>query len=207
MRNNNKRNKKMRSNSRKNKQVKIPAQISNATMKYRDISFGSNSLLSSGNVLLLTQPTQGIGANNRIGDQIFVHHVDIVLNFHNEGATSNYMRFGLISYKGYFPGPVLSDILSPGPSGSIDVLSMYVPYYSSNFFNTHWDRLYTTCPSSNTDIVKYRGSKRIYKKVAYTPGTNSPVSNVLCFYALSDSAVIPSPDYQIQFRLWFSDAI
>jgi len=176
-------------------------------MKYRDISFGSNSLLSSGNVLLLTQPSQGTAANNRIGDAIFVHHIDIVLNFHNEVATSNYMRFGLVSFKGYFPGPSLTDILSPGPSGSIDVLSMLIPYYKNNFFTSHWDRLYTTCPNSNTDIVKYRGSKRILQKTVFTPGTNSPVSNVLCFYALSDSAVIPSPDYQIQFRIWFSDAI
>jgi len=206
MRNNNNKNKRMRGNSKK-QQSKIPMQIKQAALKYRDISFGSNSLLSSGNVLLLTQPSQGLGANNRIGDSIFIHHVDIVLNFHNEGATSNYMRFGLISFKGYFPGPSLSDILSPGPSGSIDVLSLYIPYYNTNFFNSHWDRLYTTCPNSNTDIVKYRGTKRIFKKVAYTPGTNSPVSNVLCFYALSDSAVIPSPDYQIQFRIWFSDAI
>jgi len=203
----------MRKNQRKSKrrnskkQRKIPRQITSAVMKYRDVSFANNSLLSSGNVLLFTQPSQGVLANNRVGDSIFIHHIDIVLNAHNEGASSNYLRFGVVSFAGYFPGPSLTDIFSPGPSGSIDTLSLFIPYYKGTFFKCIWDRLYTSCPNSNTDLIKYRGSKRVGRKTTFTPATNSPVSNVLCFYAISDSAVIPSPDYSIQFRVWFSDAI
>jgi len=206
MRNSNKK----RRNSKKckqNKNIRIPREIRGAVLKYRDTSFGSSNLLTSGNVLLLPPPAQGLGANNRVGDAIYVHHIDIVLRAHNEGATSNYLRFGLIAFKGYFPGPVLSDIFSVGPSLSIDVSSMYIPYYPGNFFTPLWDRLYTSCTNSDTDLIKYRGTKNCGFKTAFTPATNSQVSNVLCFYALSDSAVIPSPSYDIQFRVWYSDCI
>jgi len=186
--------------------VKIPRQIKSAVMKYKDISFGA-TLLTTGNVLNLTPPSQGLGANQRIGDSIFIHHVDIVLNFRNEGATSNYMRFGLLSFKGFTPSPALVDFLSPGPTLSIDVLSLFIPYFKNNYFKVLWDKLYTTCPNSNTDLVQYRGSKRVMMKTTFTPATNFQVSNTLTFFAISDSAVIPSPRYDIQFRIWFSDAI
>jgi hypothetical protein len=198
-------NKNKRRRSRK-RSVKIPRQITSAVMKYKDISFGA-TLLTSGNVLNLTPPSQGVGASQRIGDSIFIHHVDIVLNFRNEGATSNYMRFGLLSFKGFTPSPALPDFLSTGPTLTIDVLSMFIPYFPNNYFKVLWDRLYTTCPNSNTDLVKFRGSKRVMMKTTFTPGTNFQVSNTLTFFALSDSAVIPSPRYDIQFRIWYSDSI
>jgi len=200
-----KNNKKQKRNKRRTQ--KIPPQIRNAVMKYRDSIFANGNLLTSGNVLTLTVPSQGTGANNRIGDSIYIHHIDIVLKFRNEGATSNYMRFGLISFNGYFPAPVLTDFLSPGPSGSPDVLSLFIPYYKNTFFRVIWDKLYTTCPNSNTDLKQFRGTKSVRRKTTFTPGTNFIVSNTLTFYAISDSAVIPSPSYDIEFRMWFSDCI
>jgi hypothetical protein len=205
MRRNNRKSKRNRRRSGK-RSVKIPRQITGAVMKYKDINFGA-TLLTTGNVLNLTPPTQGTAANQRIGDSIFIHHVDIVLNFRNEGATSNYMRFGLLSFKGFTPSPSLPDFLSPGPSLSIDVLSLFIPYFKTNFFKVIWDKLYTTCPNSNTDLMQFRGTKRINMKTTFTPGTNFQVSNTLTFFAISDSAVIPSPRYDIQFRMWYSDSI
>ncbi len=90
-------------------------------------------------------------------------------------------------------------------SGAIDPTSMYMPFYNGQIFSVLMDKLHTTCPNGDTDIVKLRGVLKQNFNISFVPGFVATVNNGLTFIAISDSVVIPSPKFDVIFRIWYTN--
>lgn len=195
-------------NKRNNKKRIIKKCISQniklSEMRFIDtqISVGSLTGIST---TLLNMPGYGTGNSTRLGDSITIHKIEYILTFHNEGSTSNYMRFFIFRNHGYLPTPIPQNYLGPGPSGGIDTSSFYVPYSNGQFFTVLMDKLLTTCPNGDTDIVKIRATINKKFNVSFVPGFTATVTNGLVFMAISDSVVIPSPRFELNLRIWYTN--
>lgn len=195
-------NKNTRRTPRKNRKTTIYRNPSLAEMRYIDTII-TNSSLTGGQLSLLNMPSYGTGPSTRISDCIKVLKIEMILTYHNEGATSNYMRFALFRLHGYQPTPTLSNFFINGTSGAIDPTSLYLSYANGQLFSVVWDRLGTSCPNGDSDIVKVRKSWSKRLTVPFVSGFAVPLNNSLVFAAISDSVVIPSPKYEVNFRIWY----
>jgi hypothetical protein len=177
----------------------------NNVKKYIDTAIVLTPTTTAG-VTALNIPSQGSGSNDRVGDKIVIDCFEMSLIYQGNGTNTHIMRFSLLQQAGYYPSITPLQIYSDGPSGSIDIDSLFIPFYQYGFFKVVTDDIQPVVAGANSFIhVKKTCLRPKYQDLIFSPGTNNVVMGRPLIASLSDS-VSAGPSILVNIRCWFYDA-
>lgn len=171
-------------------------------MKYWEIDYTTSASSAIFGYANLMDIPQGDGANERIGNQIRVHKIEIKGAI-EPGDNSNNTRLIIGTNIGDTPSAptsIISNLFSSGVDHRVDVL---------------WDKFYTPCYLSahgngTAQSAEYKNvhfKKKVNWLVKYASGSTLPPYNRSYFSQFhADSALIPHPRVTAYSKVWFTDA-
>jgi hypothetical protein len=170
-------------------------------LKYFDVT-GQYGVTTTGTVIDFSPIPQGVGNNQRTGDEIQVEHIDFKSTLFC-GDTTNVMRITFVRSKGNSVQS-LTNLLSNGHAGSYEVNSIYTPYYEKRF-RILSDKMYAMALNGYTSTITDSYHIPVKQKIAYQPGNTTYVDGQIVLYLLSDSAIVTNPSIDFCARIWFRD--
>lgn len=196
-------------NARQLRQVK---RIVGATVedKYKDSEI-LTSVSATGATYQLSNPTQGVGVDQRTGDRIRLKKLEFRINALGADL-SNTMRVIVWRYSGDTAGglPSLTNLLAPGVSSLVyNCESMYqYEFMKQGQAHIVYDRAFTI-DFQGTDAILYHkirfGRKLGRQYLEYAPGATTGTDQFLVS-VLSDSSAATHPTLHFVSRLTFEDA-
>jgi len=169
-------------------------------LKYKDTAntiVGSNT----GSVVTITNPTQGVGATNRLGDRAKILRIENLGVYLALSPTypQDFMRVILLQAKGLTSTPAVTDVLT--------VASPYAPYVynARDVFDIIDDKLYKTVytADSSCQVIKEAYVPPI-KEMKFKSGTNTVYNGQLYMIFVAGSNALSA--YNSNVRVWFEDS-
>jgi hypothetical protein len=170
-------------------------------LKYFDVT-GQYGVTTAGQAIDFSPIPQGVGNNQRTGDEISVSHIEFKDTLFCGDAT-NIMRVILVRSKGNSI-QMLTNLLSNGHAGSFEVNSIYTPYYEKRF-RILSNKQYAMCLNGMNSTITDSYVVPVNQPIAYQPGATTYVDGQIVLYLLSDSAIVTNPSIDFCARIWFRD--
>lgn len=170
-------------------------------LKYYDV-VGSYGITTAGTALDITPIPQGVGNNQRTGDEIHIEYIDYKDAIFCADAT-NIMRVVFAQSLGA-TGQGFTSLLSIGNGGTYQYNSQYTPYIEKRI-RVLSDKYHTLSQSGWTDCLVNSYRVPVNKKVVYNPALTTYVSGQIVLYMLSDSGAAPTPTVNSCLRIWYRD--
>lgn len=173
-------------------------------------TYGTVSVTSAGLLGFIFFPTtQGIQNGQRTGDEIELLKVDLSITSYYGDAIGNVIRHIVFQIAGPAPATplVVSDILSPG-SGSVPEVNSFVkPFYrEGGYIKVLSDVIYTLVEDSTSAVTARRATlKPKVSKIPFFPSSVNVQNGVMYYLIISDSAILPSPQLDQVFRVYYRD--
>ncbi len=162
---------------------------------------------TTGAVVFCTFPAQGVGFNQRTGDEIEIDHVEVRLNAF-VADTTNIVRIVLVQSHGQQTGNYASNaIFASGASNTIDVTSFILPYRKEQIFSVLLDEEVLLCTNaSNAQWTRHwKSIVPPIRKIGFGAATTNALQGQMQFYILSDSSAASHPAVDVVFRFWYRD--
>lgn len=165
----------------------------------------AGTLLSTGTITSLTLPAQGVGTNQRTGDEINIENIELTtLSYYGDDV--NVIRYIVLQTKGVTPTLATGTFLQTGASTTIDVTSLYVPFYEGRFFDVIYDKtIILSSSSSRAAVVDRQVLKPKVSVIPFIPASTTVTDGQIIILAISDSAIVPHPSFDFTARIWFRD--
>jgi len=148
---------------------------------------------------------QGLQANQRIGDKIFLTQANFTYSI-TAGDNYNLVRVILLRVVGTPPSPItMGDFFDNGPSLAPDVYSQTYPYVHGKTYMVMYDRTDVVCSASPNLTVHREFSVPLNFEIDYSASTNVSRAGDLVLITLSDSALAPNPQLNANLVVWYRD--
>jgi len=170
-------------------------------LKYFDVT-GQYGVTTTGTVIDFSPIPQGVGNNQRTGDEISVSHIEFKDTLFC-GDTTNIMRIILVRSKGN-SAQNFAALLSNGHAGSYEVNSIYTPYFEKRF-RILSNKVYAMALNGYTSTIADSYIVPVNQPIAFIPGNTTYVDGQIVLYLLSDSAIVTNPSIDFCARIWFRD--
>lgn len=174
-------------------------------------TYGTISVTSAGLVGFIFFPTvQGTQNGMRTGDEIELLKLDFQSTSYYGDAIGNVIRHIIFQIAGPAPTVPLtvSDILSPGSGSVPEVNSFIKPFYKEGgFIKVIHDAVYTLVEDSTSAVTAHRRTALVprTKTIPFIPGTVNVQNGVMYYLFISDSAILPSPQIDQVYRVYYRD--
>lgn len=174
----------------------------NEELKFFDTSMNGSANSASYLGQDFLKVPQGVTQNQRIGDQIKVHKVEVHMNF-QPGDDWNRMRFLVLTNPTTSPDSTTS---------AIATLRTSAPTENSQVLRDHWFTLKYEPTTGNSGAQAPADQylhmvKKVNWLVKYATNTTANPLNRQFYAELhSDSTILPNPGVQGYARVWFTDA-
>jgi len=201
----------MPSRSLSEPQCKLIQSMIEANIEERYLDFPDNGRAASNAAVIVSPPalTQGDAQGQRDGDHIQWSRAELNVNFTGSDNT-NVIRFIIFQWRvnSFLSTPTTGTILSLGPTGAVDILSLHNYATRKNYHILH-DEAVTLCLNGSNNVVQKHillaRSKFLPEKVEFNPGVSSGINLVYCL-VVSDSLAVAHPIQNLNLRLWYRDA-
>lgn len=205
-------NKNLRPKGKSNQQLVSKKQVrdmirsitSKEELKFLDTNANASSVDFSGILSLLSDPLQGDGSSERVGDRLTLVKLELRLNLEAADST-NLMRFMLVQY---FPSasPSVTTFLQNTGSGASPISQYSVATISDYKVLLDSGPINLVLGQANTQrSFKYLNVTNFSKKVVVFASNTTAASNHLYLLVISDSGAIPNPSISYNIRLWYTD--
>lgn len=179
------------------------------------LALSSTSVSSSGTILSLTDIPQGSNVNQRTGDSVYIEklYVNYTVNAANNDVYSS-LRVIIFQWK------VNTQITAVNPTPT-NILQNVVAFGIYNFYDWNlsnqfiilYDRIHSlsgisTAPTASTNQCFFGEIPldRAIKKLEFQAGSTNG-NNQIFLLVISDSSVIPFPNFVMNSRLIYTDNI
>ena len=175
-------------------------------LKYFE-QYGSGQISVAGNIVNISDITQGVDVIQRVGQQVKFSHAELKLHITIQGtATPEINRVMLVLDTQGFNAPGVSDILEGIFSGSA-----WMPIATTNWnykrrFRILYDQAFSMNNAAYQNVVVH---KKVSLKniVANYIGASTTFKNqVYLLFMTSESNVLALPNYYWTWRLYFHDS-
>lgn len=157
---------------------------------------------------------QGLTDSQRDGDRIMLKPRLYMTYNAVVGDATNYVRFLVFQWKPLNnPVPTAADVLLTGSSGSIDFTSQY-HHDARQLYKIMYDKVHrlagngsaATTPSTSITTIFQKVILKIPAKQQQYDSAGVNHTNALYLVTVSDSAVIPHPQYSATVKTLFTDS-
>jgi hypothetical protein len=157
-------------------------------------------------ITVLLPVVQGTSNGQRTGDEIYLNRIEFRSTMYYGDPAGNVIRLIMLQVIGTPVGLLLTDILSPGSSGFIDVNSFYIPFANGKRFKILYDEKHIMIPSGNNSTVSCNKSWKPAKEmISFYPGGAFVETGQTLMLVISDSGILPNPALDYVFRLHYKD--
>lgn len=159
---------------------------------------------NTGQITSFGIPSNGDLANNRDGDEIFVHGVDFRMQIVNNGTATTMTR--VILYLDLKNIVSTASAILDTTGNTLAPLSHFARE-NRNLYKVVYDRTFLTdAVKQGQVLVKFNKKFKRPKKQVYAPGTNNPTCNVFKMLIISDLSVgLGAPSIDMVMREYFTD--
>jgi hypothetical protein len=180
-------------------------------MKNFDLASGPTGVTTTGNLVQLTYPAQGITDITRIGDTIQPVSFEFQGQL-NAGDATNVTRLILFRWKPLFGTntPTISNAVT-GILQSVTV-APFASYQNDVVVDGKqavilWDKYFDQSNATGTAVRSFKVKiKKNLASMQFASGSTTNSTNQICLLAISDSGVTPNPQLTYYSRLLFTDA-
>lgn len=181
-----------------------------AELKYFDVSQAPTNSTGTVGFELITSIPQGPAQSQRVGDEIWLQHMDLRFSVNAANAdVFSHMRFFFFIWREntLTTVPNSAAIFTAASSQSVYTMldvenralrKLVTPDYLLNFTGT------ATNPTVNSQIDVVRTYKLDNTRIDFTLGAVTGINHVY-FTNYSDSLLTPFPSYQFLSRIWYYD--
>jgi hypothetical protein len=182
----------------------IHSAMGQVTDKFLNVTlFNASSIPGTGTLYTPVFPSQGTTAVTRTGDSLHLDHIDIRIGLQTTIA-DDFVRILVIQAKASNV-PAVTDVLTPGITGSVDYTSMVDPYKLNTEFALLKDLVVPLATGSTHATVYLHWLLRSsVSTVNFTPGTTVSTQGQVYLILLS-TAVSATTTVQGQLRYKYHD--
>ncbi len=172
--------------------------ISTNELKYKDSAFTVTGSVA-GSILTISNPSQGVNANQRLGDRARLLKCEILGTHYSIASANDQLRMIILQAKGLTPAPTVTDILT--------VAAPYAPYVynAREVYDIIDDQLLTVAVGGDTAIHNIKqGFIPKIKDMKFVSGGNTLYNGqmyiLLVYFNPAATATA------MNFRMWFEDS-
>jgi hypothetical protein len=162
---------------------------------------------ATGSFVTISLPTvQGTGNGQRTGDEITLRKIEFRSTMYYGDPSGNVIRIIMLQVIGSPAAFLLSDVLSPGSSGFIDVNSFYIPFSNGKRFKVLHDEKFIMIPQASNSTVSFNVKLNAQiQMINFLPGGSFVETGQPLMLVISDSGILPNPSLDYVFRLYYKD--
>jgi len=171
--------------------------------KFLDVLGNTQNIDFSGTLQVLTNPTQGIGVNQRTGDAIKLKMVSLSCNVTaNSGDYFNLCRIYIIQYHPQAT-PFVTTFLEVTGSGAAPISFKNWP--TQKDYKILWDsKPFSVCYAATNSMVQFKVDIPLKNVIEFSTAATTASDHVYLLY-ISDSGATPYPTISYYVRTTFFD--
>jgi len=160
----------------------------------------SSAYAVAGTISLVTNITQGVGVGSRVGDKAYIQKLSLFAYHVPAANTSTAIRYILFRWKENST-PVVSDVLDPGGSGTIEP-SSHISFVNRDLISVLHDDFITLYATGSPAVLTARRENiNVAHWCTYNPALVTGVDNIYVLFIGTNTTV--SCDSSI--RVFFHD--